>query len=149
MEKYINKALCKKCGGNCCKGMPGMLHPRDFKNITHENIVELLKTGNYAIDWYGGDPRKGKDELGQAYYLRPRTENNKDIFDPSWGGVCIFLLKNGCKLEYNERPYQCRMIEPKRNGGCIAHGLVSKRKISIKWLPYQDIIYKAGKSIEG
>ena len=142
-ENYLNIEVCKKCGGKCCKSMPGSTYPEDFKEPLLRSIVENLKSGNWAIDWWEGDPTD-KDDLERAYYIRPRIKDNNNLFDPSWGGKCIFLNGKGCILKPKERPQSCRLLEPRENESCISHGK-SKRGAAIAWLPFTTVILKAAK----
>jgi len=142
MNNYLNESVCKECGGRCCKAMPGAMYPSDLEAVNKKSILKLLRTGNYAIDWWEGDPRydEGIDEYNHGYFLRPRTKNTPSWFDGSWGGECIFLTGTGCKLKPDDRPHNCRMLEPGPNGkDCICHD-ESKQGAAIAWLPYHDII---------
>jgi len=145
-ENFLNTEICKKCGGKCCKRMPGSAYPEDFKKPLLDSLLIAFESGDWAIDWWEGDPTD-KDDLEKAYYIRPRTKDNNDLFDPSWGGECIFLNKDGCILKPKERPQSCRLLEPKENGECVNHNN-SKRGAAIAWLPYTDIILKAAKQID-
>lgn len=138
-----NKELCKKCGGICCKRMSGMYAPSDFKEVTIDAMIKSLNTGIYSLDWWEGDPRKDiseEDELTQTYYIRPRHIDSS-IVDPSWGGTCIHLTEYGCKLQYINRPENCRDLIPNiDNTKC--HGPKTKSERVIEWIPYQDILSK-------
>ena len=94
--------LCIECRGKCCKSNPGILHPDD---IEIKDISSMLKSENYAIDWWEGEPN--------LYFLRPAIKGNQGkIFHPAWGGECVFLKSNGCILEYDKRPRQCKELKP-------------------------------------
>jgi len=147
-KNYLNVEVCKECGGACCKKMPGAAYPEDFGGPLLENLVEAFESGNWAIDWWEGDPRGNKDELEKAYYIRPRTKNSTRLFDPSFGGECIFLNKRGCKLLPGGRPKSCRMLEPNLGGkDCIHHNGAGKRKATIAWLPFTMVVLKAAKIV--
>lgn len=140
-KNFLDIKMCKKCGGKCCKQMPGSAYPEDFKKPLSKSLLIAFKSGNWAIDWWEGDPTN-KDNLEKAYYVRPRVKDNNNLFDPSFGGECIFLNENGCTLKPEERPQSCRLLEPRENGlNCICHGK-SKRGAAVAWLPYTDIILK-------
>ena len=144
-KNFLNVEMCKKCGGKCCKQMPGSAYPEDFKKPLSKSLLKAFESGNWAIDWWESDPRNKKEDLDKAYYIRPRTKDNNNLFDPSWGGECIFLNNNSCILKPEERPQSCRLLEPKENGdNCICHGK-SKQGAAIAWLPYTDIILEAAK----
>ena len=83
MKTYQNKDICTKCGGGCCKQLPGGVSPADLTEVTKESLLKLLQTGKYAIDWWEGDYPE--------YFIRPAIKNCSSIFDPTWGGECVFL----------------------------------------------------------
>jgi len=142
MNGFENKKICKKCGGKCCKMLPCMCLPEDFNLKTgNEKLVSALKSGEYCIDWWGGNPSSDKKykhiEIG--YFVRPATKTKEGVlYDPSWGGECIFLTRKGCRLSFKDRPTQGKMLEPKRKG-CDIHGL-SKQAVAIEWLPYNELL---------
>ncbi len=118
MKEYPPSEQCKICQGKCCKGMPGSWVPDDIKRIfpspSLEESVELaLKTKRFAIDWYEDRP--------PIFYLRPATKGKEGVRrDPSWGGECTFLTKDGCELFLENRPFICRISKPKakQSDGC-------------------------------
>ena len=135
-----NKNICSKCGGKCCKLMPGACYPEDFGLPNdHSKLNATLSCGKYAIDWWEGDARDDFEELLKTYFVRPATKNKEGVlYDPSWGGPCIFLSDDGCTLDADERPLNCKKLEPKENEKCILHDGVSKQNAAIAWIPYQD-----------
>ena len=144
-NNYLKPKMCAVCGGKCCKVMPGSASPEDFGEPLLERLTDAFKTGKWAVDWWEGDPT-GADEVAQGFYVRPRVKDVDAIYDPSWGGECIFLNKDGCELPPDNRPENCRMLEPKDYGkDCILHG-AGKREMAIKWMPYHDIIHAAVKA---
>lgn len=94
---FVNKKICSECGGSCCKSMPGSCYPEDFGvQMGFSQLDKALLSGKYAIDWWDGDARDDKDELCRTYYVRPATKGMKGVlYDPSCGGVCVFLARNG------------------------------------------------------
>ncbi|MDD5013825.1 MAG: YkgJ family cysteine cluster protein [Atribacterota bacterium] len=117
---YYNEELCKKCKGKCCKGLPGEYSPEDIERIFPAKNLKLsvemaLKTKKIAIDWWEDDK--------PLYFLRPATKGNEGkIYDPSWGGECVFLKKTGCSLPKEERPEVCRLLEPRaEEDKCVSH----------------------------
>ena len=146
-KNYLNVELCKACGGKCCKHMPGIAYPVDFKKPLLQSLIRAFKSGMWAIDWYEGDPTRD-DKLTQVYYIRPRIKGIKELFDPSWGGECVFLTTKGCTLKPLERPKTCRMLEPASLTKCVFHAAGTKRVCAIAWLPYQDIILKAAEAVK-
>lgn len=146
-KNYLNVALCKECGGKCCKKMPGIAYPEDFKKPLKKSLIEAFESGKWAIDWYEGDPTND-DKLVLVYYVRPRIKGVKELFDPSWGGECVFLTEAGCTLKPTTRPMTCRMLEPITLTKCVFHAAKNKKECAIAWLPYQDTILKAAKVLK-
>lgn len=146
MENYLRPEICSTCGGKCCKGAPGAAFPDDalkFGNTVEDGVLSMLRSGHYVIDWWEGDPRKGKDELGRAYYIRPRTVDETDYgrwHYAGWGGTCHFLRSDGCVLKPDDRPTNCQLVEPKANGECVLHNGGSKQEACIAWLPWYDFL---------
>lgn len=142
---YINQTLCAKCMGDCCKRRAGAVFPQDIQGPLADGICEMLQTGNYAVDWYEGDPR-ADGELDCVYYIRPRHTNAREqVMDGSWGGQCVFLSDTGCILAFDRRPHECRMLEPIHTGqqySCKSHA-GGKAKAALAWIPYQSEICAA------
>ena len=160
---FEDKLLCSRCGGQCCKAMPGSAWPVDFGlrgrgRKDTSRLVAALKSGRWAIDWYEGDPRQERlaanlqaiARMEKAYFVRPATKGKEGwlsgrLYDPSWGGECTFLTGTGCSLRPGKRPRECRMLVPSANfpSGCKLKGIKSgegKRTCSIKWLPWQEFL---------
>lgn len=148
-KNYLNIKVCKECGGACCKKLPGATYPEDFEGPLLESLVVAFKSGNWAIDWWEGNPTyTGRRKIDRAYYVRPRTKNSTKLFDPSWSGRCIFLDGRGCKLSPEKRPKSCRMLEPKPGGeDCIHHNNTGKKGAAIAWLPFTTVILGAAKIV--
>lgn len=131
----INAKICTECGGDCCKSMPGIMHPDDVGIVTKENILKLLKTGNYNIDWW--------EDNVPIYYLRPATTLSIGrIRDPSWGGQCVFLTNKGCSFSEHKRPKGCLNLVPNpqyKEKGCKDVDGHTKYHHSRWWLDYQHI----------
>ena len=145
-QNYLNEELCKRCGRRCCLKMPGATSPEDFKKPLLSSLIAAFKTGMWAIDWFEGDPT-GKGKIDKGYYVRPAIRGVNELFDPSWGGACIFLTPKGCKLPPSKRPLNCRMLEPRGDGCCVLH-IAGKCDIAIKWLLSHDIILKAAEEAQ-
>lgn len=145
MENNENRELCAKCGGECCKSMGCTFSPNDFKEeITKNSMIKLLETGLVSIDCYDGDPTKDENDYSgdyiNAYYPRIRNLPTKfsqaELVEYSWSGQCGLLKEDGCRLSFEYRPYQAKVLIPNENGCECAY---SKQKCAIDWLPYHDI----------
>lgn len=138
---FENKSLCSKCGGKCCKSLPGAAYPEDFEmDKGPEKLQAAIQSGKWAIDWWEGDPGDGLEET--AYYVRPATKDNiGKIYDASWGGECVFLTPDGCMMEIKGRPRECRELEPKKGKAkCISHNGTSKRDSALAWRKHFGIL---------
>lgn len=146
MENYSE--ICKKCGGACCKRYPGATIPsqwgKDDKEIL-ENLTKAFKSKKWAIDWCENDPRRGKYEEEDFYFVRPADKEYGDdfLFCPLWKGECVFLTPKGCSLPEEKRPLECRTLIPRKDFKCIQY--FTKREAAILWIPYRDIILEAAK----
>lgn len=140
----ITGRICAKCGGKCCKDMPGAAFPEDF-NFSEEKdkLITALKSDNWCIDWWEGDPRENVpegNEVDKAYYIRPSIVGYRGkLFDPAWnGGRCIFLIPTGCSLSQKDRPLNCRMLKPEKNKKCEVDEKYRERGAAIEWLKYRN-----------
>jgi len=124
----VSKSQCSSCQGGCCKSMPGCCTPEDVKRIfpgetLKESVTKALETGQFSIDWYEDDQ--------PLYFIRPSTLTGAGkIYDPSWGGQCVFLSETGCKLGDN-RPMNCKMLKPRTasNASCIINLKFNLKKV--------------------
>ena len=147
-EFYENKSICAKCGGKCCKAIPGCEFPKDLGMPDETILREKLASRKYDIDWWDGDTEPG-GFLDRVLYLRPATkEAEGKIFDASGGGECILLGPSGCSLAAKDRPRNCRELEPISNGNCKVHD-GSKKAAAHAWRPYQEIIERLGYEAKG
>lgn len=148
-----NREICSKCGGNCCQQYAGIAWPSDFGTTRIEmvrNIAHALGTGFWAIDTWDGDPRPERRELGRVDFIRPaHTNATGKMVDYSWGGTCrLWCHGYGCSLRLAERPTQCRVVVPRKGGGCDLPEEFSKQAAAIAWIPFEDVIDRALKRAE-
>ena len=141
LKKNERPSLCSRCGGKCCKTMPGIVTPSELGMTPREIGRELrrrLDSGKWALDWWEKD-----SDLPQTYYLRPAIKGCEgQQRHGSWGGECALLGPSGCTLSWNERPWGCRDLKPHRllHPHCTSvtgHGKLAEVRL---WLPYQNII---------
>jgi len=168
---YDNKTLCAKCKGKCCKRSPGLMRPDDLVLIPEllDDIPEmiedaafrLLSSGQYILDGSNPEPRPEYDcglcdwdesdcttcpHLSQVWILRPRAIDDGDqrmMETAPYRGQCIHLKDNGCGLEPDARPYQCRMLEPIDEHTCESHA--RDAELAKAWIPYQEQLLRAAK----
>ena len=134
-----NFNICSLCKGQCCKRMPGIVHPNQLQQpITKELLLKLYKEG-YQFDYWEG-------EFGGkvGYFLRPQTIKSKGVLvDPSWGGTCVFLTEQGCSKTFEERPYMCQQLEPQEDFNCgpkDKENTLNKYDYVLAWLQYNNLI---------
>lgn len=159
-----NKAACSACQGICCKQSAGIWHPDDLGEITEELLLDMIDNQGHQLDSWEGDAMlttqeqimeimKGNyPERSQSYFIRPRHTNsiNKTI-DRSFGGVCSFLTRTGCKLPFESRPSQCRELIPSEEHPgeeCTESSeKYEKRQVAIAWLKYEKILLNVVKKL--
>jgi len=139
---YQKTSACDACGGVCCKQAPGACFPSDFggdEQQIKDMVIAALELGTFAIDWWDGDPREEGHDDGSACFVRPATKGREGkLFDPSWGGECTFLRPDGCSLTFDNRPHNCRHLEPVPGDAlCNIHD-GSKQGAAIAWLPFSE-----------
>ena len=143
-------AVCAKCGGACCKQIPGIAAPHDF--LTAEagldvgRICEMVIGGRWCFDCWDGDPRLDVDEVSNVPFLRPAVGGSEgEVFERSYGGHCIFHGTGGCELVFAQRPLECRGLIPDvdRPGECD-RGVdgTKRREIAIMWIPYREQVWQ-------
>src|SRR5208283_1551096 len=124
MKQYINEDLCIKCGGQCCKSVPGCMMPEDIKGNMLIKLVKIFKSKKYIPEYGYVTVGKGKNKREElVFFIRPITKTETFSLQPleSFGGECIFLTLKGCKLKYENRPSGCKLLEPRKRG-CKVHG---------------------------
>lgn len=140
--------VCARCTNVCCDGMPGETHPGDLADDRSKltaALVERLKTGQWAIDWWEGDVLP-KGRMRRVMYLRPAIVGEEGrIEHPAWHGRCTFLGPAGCSLSWQERPSGCKALipNPVEPGNCDGDELAGKDAAARAWRPYQAQIRAA------
>lgn len=137
IEGFQPSEFCRICG-DCCKHLGCEYSPDDFNDLSFDGLQEEIDKGFISIDWWEGHP-ENISWRGKTYFLRARNKR-APIVDPSWGGECKLLGKDGCKLSFEERPKGGRMLKPK---SCDEEECVSfygKKASAIDWLKHQDTL---------
>lgn len=158
--------ICGECGGACCKHKPGYFWPEDIKGpCVKKTITDMLRSRKVILDWC--PPKRPEwDNRDDDYYIKDvfvlspniiscdhvSPTHRDTVFVPLWSGQCIFLGMNGCVFPSEERPLQCKLLEPVENypGGCIAHNEESTTKYdcAAAWAPYNDALKEIGEQVE-
>jgi Fe-S-cluster containining protein len=142
MKNNENASLCSGCG-ECCKRMPGIVHPNELGEITVESLSQMIKDGYQFDYWEGNITGKPEHDEITAYYLRPQIKHSvAKVVDASWGGECVFLTETGCSKTFEQRPTQCRALKPSESGNCSYEKKYSKVEVIKAWLPYNEVIVK-------
>lgn len=134
MNKYpVYEATedCAVCKGKCCKHMPGHYSPADFSDLSFEALKAEIEKGRIAIDWWEARPKE--------YYLRAR-QVGENIVHGSWGGVCMNLTPQGCRLSWEERPLGCKALKPYENEQDGCHNSYTKEDCKNEWKEYSDVL---------
>ena len=158
-----DEKICKECGGNCCKSLPGLIHPRQVGapnkiRMVHK-LTKMFSSGNYAIDWWEGNDylpkkqRKNYSHLG--FFIRPARIYDPEsplsqpsgLRDPAWFGTCTFWNEeSGCSIDLKHRPLGCQILVPDPSQYCSPKkGNFDKLEAARAWHPYHKIILEAEK----
>lgn len=112
MDDLENVEICKKCGGRCCQSCGCIFSPFQFKELTKESLLEILKTGIVSIDTSSND----------IYYLRIRNEGDPIV--DMFGGhrrCILWNSKHGCPLSFRYRPAEAVHFIPSEKGWNYCH----------------------------
>jgi hypothetical protein len=149
---------CRRCGGQCCKTLPGAYLPGQLSDA---ELAEGVRSGRLVLAWWDGDPRPEKqcfdidcdgscprcmdpERLRRAYYVRPRhSDSRPGPFDPSQQGTCLLLGPAGCTLPFARRPAGCQnlLVNRAEPGNCHDYAVPTrsfKHYAALAWVPYQD-----------
>lgn len=159
IENNENPAVCAACGGKCCSCLPGCSHPQDFsfesksKDQIREELIIMFKSGDWQIDWWESYETEEGNEGHRGFFIRPATKKGRGpIYHGAWAWEgCVFHSSKGCALPFDERPFDCKELVPKREG-CIPEKLGEGEKhpklIAIEeWWPYEDLIIEAASTL--
>jgi Fe-S-cluster containining protein len=148
-----NSFICQKCGGACCKSLPGMMFPEDVLALADTTdmaaALAYAFANQFVVDWWEGDVTKPGQLGGVTYFIRPRAKNDdRPVRNSSWGGTCVFLGQNGCVKVYAQRPRVCRELSPRPGGSDKCMPGAGKYEAALAWVPYQKDIVKAFETAE-
>ena len=152
MDKVENRAICKECGGYCCKKCGCDYFVSDFESLKIENIEELLATGRVSIVAALEFIRTRNDELiaNPFLYLRARNINRGEIDLLSFKTTCASLTEEGCFFDLEKRPSGGACLIPKVEKNTICcYSEVDRTEELRKWAPYQTVLQKVVKRHTG
>lgn len=135
MENNENKVLCAQCNGRCCRQYACGFSPEQlvgYPNITAETIADMLMRDDVCLELTQG--------MQELYFIRCRHKQEYFLINYQRGGECVnFMDHQGCKLSFEERPYQGQVQVPNITG-CYG---ISKYHLAALWEPYQRVIVEA------
>lgn len=129
--------LCAPCGGKCCQRGPGAYWPADFGATDAEIRTALragFETGTICLDDHSEDS-----------LVRPSIRGQTDIVQPiriTFGvghNPCSNLTPQGCSLDFERRPTQCRALVPDPENGCMLPKDLSDNACRRAWASYRDL----------
>lgn len=138
-KRYVDKDMCKKCGGVCCKQNGCVYLPEDFKTMNINYLMEELNKGNISISGQPSPVLFLGDAWTYILYLRARNEDSPivDLFGK--GGPCINLTERGCSLKSDKRPSLGKSVKPTRIGGPCKQ-MHDPSDMTNAWLKYQALL---------
>lgn len=136
ISKNVNKEICTKCGGECCKICGCHFSPDDFKKITFESLKEEINKGYISIEYVD---REHIYSNHGCYILRIRNENSPIVeINRTHRKACMMLTEHGCKFDYKHRPTGGKLLIPSKEGRC--KNKYSIRDCCYEWEQYQNIL---------
>ena len=151
MENNENFEICSACGGKCCNNLPGNAHPQDFgfdtmsEDQIREELTAMFKSGNWQIDWWENYSTEEGNDGHKGIFIRPTTKKGRgSIYHGAWDREgCTFHSNKGCDLAFNQRPFDCKELVP-RKSKCLIPFTEEERHPKLvaieKWWPYEDLI---------
>lgn len=158
MPEYINKDLCKECGGHCCKKNGCMYLPEDFESMEYDYLLNIIKEGNISIrlnfinihgtlELYDKlniteiDPNH-QDFWSYYLYLKARNIDSGIIDFLGEKSRCCMLTENGCAYTDDERPTYGLSLIPKKGEKCKQLANKYFYEVDYDWIKYQDVLRK-------
>jgi len=78
VENNENPSVCSKCGGACCKRVPGIYAPEQLgapnKKTLAARLYSMLLSGVAQVDWWEGDPRSESEKA-----MTPKNTARKEV----------------------------------------------------------------------
>ena len=146
IKTYVDKEMCKNCGGVCCKENGCAYLPQDFKNMNINYLIEELNKGNISIS---GQPAPFLgDTWTYILFLRARNEDAPIVDLFTNGGPCKNLTETGCGLKRNEMPSLGKSVKPTKVGGPCKQ-MLEPVFMTDSWLKYQNLLKRIIMKITG
>lgn len=148
-NKYINKDICTKCGGKCCKKSGCTYYVSDFESLKLEYLEQELDKGYISVVATLMIREMDDDtvQISPFLYLRARNKNRGVIDLMSFKTECASLTSTGCTFPDNKRPSGGVYCMPNVNNElCENKDLENETQ---KWAPYQNILSRIVKRRTG
>jgi len=145
-QQFPPSGECASCKGQCCRTSAGAYLPEDLRDLSVTAVKNMVLAGKASIGvWEHPDETIQPWTSRWMLYLRPAHKGMEgQAYDPSWGGACVHHTETGCALSFEDRPSQCRALEP--GCGCKQH--LEMREVVEAWLPRQNLL-KLVKKVSG
>jgi hypothetical protein len=160
----IRPEICAPCGGRCCKTLPGAASPEDFgapdKSAMLARLTAAFAAGRWAVDWWEGEPSGDVRLRHDVYFPRPIAKDHDagllvpyypEDMGSTWSPrmfECTFLGPTGCELAHEDRPLECRALEPRADRNCVEHA-GRRQERALEWHAYQHVLKAAIKAHDG
>jgi Fe-S-cluster containining protein len=145
--------VCAACGGQCCRGFPGIDGPERFLASADpvRALADALASGDWVllrhigVPWVNGVEPCEDDKRRVLHYPRPATVDERARGEGAADGLssspCVFLGDAGCTLAFEARPRMCQSLEPSSDGECPCPW--DRRAAALAWLPWQELVSAA------
>lgn len=146
--EYVNKDLCKKCDGYCCKKSGCDYGVDNFDIVTLNKVLEVLNSGKASIvaALFFKTNSSSAEYISPFLYLRARNTNRDKVDLLSMKTTCSLLKSDGCSLTLEERPKGGVNLIP---DSIECYPLEDPFKIVDEWKKYQHILAKAVRKLTG
>lgn len=118
-----NRSMCSICTNVCCTQLPGGYSPAQVSPSEQERLLRKeLAEWDYWLKYDKNDER-----FITWWYLRPATKPGSS--------TCIHHTDTGCSLSWEQRPYECQALVPKKSltERCRSLLVNPKKVISMAW----------------
>lgn len=146
ISKKVKASVCDECGGACCKAGGCCFSPDDFKDTSFEGLKKVIKKGYISIDYVDRD--KIQSNIG-VYILRIRNQGAPivDIGGYKRSTQCILLTEEGCKLDYEHRPTQWKLLIPNTISSFCHEMACDDSQYTIEdccyeWMPHKKVLHQ-------
>lgn len=147
-----NEWCLKYCKGElCCRNNAGAYSPKDFPDLSYSYLWKKLSEGKISIDHaFIEDQELGAFvRYGNGYvislekimrrkgllFLRGRNVGAPIVdmirFEQEPRTCINWNPETGCSLKFEERPMECRLLEPRPYCDCIDH--ITPKELAEEW----------------